>query len=267
MNDRILRCALATVCALPFASLACGGKDKPPDQANANMNAGFAPGQPPPPGYPPPQGGYQQPPPGYPGQPAPGQPGGAPPGPGPAAQQPPPGGGQPAPSGSAPPPGPLGPVVTTDPNQLATLFQQAAAAGAALMQNPGAISGDPVETGIKLAATKSAPGMSPEGQMAKGNLSEGQHISFVVPMQAGKCYTIIGFSPPGGVKNLDLNLLAPPFYNILAGQDTTDDNQPIIGKGNNPMCPITPLPLQYKVDVVARKGAGQAGVQVFSKSK
>jgi hypothetical protein len=89
----------------------------------------------------------------------------------------------------------------------------------------------------------------------------------MVPMQAGKCYALIGFSPPGQIRNVDLNLLAPPFYNILAGQDTTDDNTPIIGKAPNPMCPIVPVPLNYKVDIVARAGAGQVGVQLFSRPK
>jgi hypothetical protein len=103
--------------------------------------------------------------------------------------------------------------------------------------------------------------------MAKGNLAEGGHLEFLVPMQAGKCYTIVGFSPPGQVKNLDLNVLAPPFYNVLSGQDSSDDNTPVVGKGSQPMCPIIPLPVQYKVDILARKGAGNVGVRVYSKTK
>jgi hypothetical protein len=42
---------------------------------------------------------------------------------------------------------------------------------------------------------------------------------------------------------------------------------PVVGKGNGPMCPIIPVPVQYKVDILARKGAGAVGVQVYSKSK
>jgi hypothetical protein len=108
--------------------------------------------------------------------------------------------------------------------------------------------------------------MSPEGQEAIGNLQEGGHLAFTVPMQGGKCYTLIGCSPPGQIKNVDLNLLAPPFYNVLAGQDTSDDNHPIIGNGK-PMCPIVPVALNYKVDIVARTGAGSVAVQLYSKSK
>ena len=139
------------------------------------------------------------------------------------------------------------------------------------MQNPsggaGGLTADPTELGIKVAAARFAPGMQPEGQMAKDNLQQDGHKEMMISMQGGKCYTIIGFSPLGGIKNLDLHLLAPPFYNVQAGQDDSTDNTAVIGRGNNPTCPITPFPLQYKVDLHARNGAGPVGVQVFSKSK
>lgn len=72
---------------------------------------------------------------------------------------------------------------------------------------------------------------------------------------------------PRQIKNVDLNLLAPPFYNFLAGQDTSDDNHPIIGGSGKPMCPIVPMALNYKVDIVARSGSGSVAVQLYSKSK
>jgi hypothetical protein len=123
------------------------------------------------------------------------------------------------------------------------------------------------DAGIKALALNAASGMNAEGQEATGTLQEGGHLSFMVPMQGGKCYTLIGFSPPGQIKNVDLNLLAPPFYNVLAGQDTSDDNAPIIGKAPKPMCPIVPVALNYKVDIVARSGSGSVAVQLYSKSK
>jgi hypothetical protein len=90
----------------------------------------------------------------------------------------------------------------------------------------------------------------------------------MVTLQAGKCYAIVGFSPPiGGVKNLDINMLAPPFYMTLAGQDLTHNNTPTIGASPNPMCPVTPFPLQYKLDVFAQSGSGQVAVQLYSKTK
>jgi hypothetical protein len=86
-------------------------------------------------------------------------------------------------------------------------------------------------------------------------------------MQAGKCYTLVGFSAPGGVKDLDLNLLAPPLYLTLAGQDLTHNNSPSIGSAPNPMCPVIAMPLQYKLDVFARSGSGPVAVQLYSKTK
>jgi hypothetical protein len=64
-----------------------------------------------------------------------------------------------------------------------------------------------------------------------------------------------------------LNLLAPPFYVTLAGQDLTHNNTPAIGGSPNPMCPVIAFPLQYKLDVFARSGGGAVAVQLFSKSK
>ncbi len=151
------------------------------------------------------------------------------------------------------------------------LLAQIMGAGAAIMQNPGGAAGgltaDPTELGIKIAAARFAPGMQPEGQMAKDNLQQDGHKEMMISMQGGKCYTIIGFSPLGAIKNLDLHLLAPPFYNVQAGQDDSQDNTAVIGRGNNPTCPITPFPLQYKVDLHAKSGSGPVGVQLFSKSK
>jgi hypothetical protein len=251
-RDVVRTCVLAALGVACLLPLACGSKDQPANSPTSATASAVGPTAPPsvyagtlsstaaspqPSALPPPQTS---------GQPSPTASGGA----------------QPAPSGST-----MGTVVTTDPNQLAALFGQAAQAGQALLQPPGTVAGDPIEAGIRASAAKNAAGMQPEGQMARGPLQEGGHLTFLVPMQAGKCYTIIGFSPPGQVKNLDLNLLAPPFYTFLAGQDTTDNNTPVVGKGTQPMCPIVPMPVQYKVDIVARSGSGQVGAQVYSKSR
>jgi hypothetical protein len=226
-----------------------------PQQQQGYPQQGYA--QQPQPGYP--QQGAPQQQPGYPAQ-QPGYPA-ATPAPQPAGQPPaatPPG--QPAGAGSAQAGLPASPL---DPN----LWQQIAQAGAAIMQQPGAIPGDPGELGIKALAAQYAPGMQPEGQMAKDTLQQDGHKEMMVTLQGGKCYTIIGFASLGGIKNLDLRLLAPPFYNMVAGQDSEGNNTAIIGKGNSPTCPITPFPLQYKLDIHAKTGGGQIAVQVYSKTK
>ena len=199
-------------------------------------------------GYPPQQQGQypqQQPPPQqYPQQPPP--------------QQPPP-----AASGSAAPAAGGIPGFPIDPALLAQIQQ----AGAAVMAPGAAVGGDMVDLGLKAAAARYAPGMQPEGAMAKDNLAEGAHKEMMITMQGGKCYTIIGFSPLGGIRNVDLHLMSPPFYNVQAGADTSADNTAVIGGGNAPTCPITPFPIQYKLDIQAKQGAGQVGVQVYSKNK
>ena len=173
------------------------------------------------------------------------------------------------PTASAPPPNPLTTILTTDPAQIAAMLAAAASALPAVIQpasQPGA--GDPIEAGIKALAAKQAPGMQPVGGIARGDLTEnGQHVSMMITLEPGKCYAIVGFSPKDGVKDLDLRLLAPPFYTFLAGEDLTDDNVPVIGKAPTPMCPVLPVTIAYKVDISSQKGAGKAGVQLYAKTK
>ncbi len=176
-----------------------------------------------------------------------------------------------APTGTVIPPGPptappLSTVLTTDPNQLQKMFSAAGAAPAAAMA-PGGSIGDPIEGDIKTLAAKQAPGMQPDGPIAKGTLQEGGHLEMMVTLAPGKCYSVIGFSPSGGVTDLDLHLLAPPLYNILSGEDTTDDNMPVIAKTPNPMCPSVAANVPYKVDIFAERGSGAVGVQLFSRAK
>jgi hypothetical protein len=131
----------------------------------------------------------------------------------------------------------------------------------------GGAVGDLTDAGLKAYALRVAPGMQPEGDELKQQLSEGQHAVMMVTLQAGKCYTLVGFSPPGGVQDVDLNLLAPPLYMTLAGQDLTHNNTPAIGASPSPMCPVIAFPMQYKLDVFARKGSGNVAVQLYSKTK
>jgi len=158
----------------------------------------------------------------------------------------------------------LSDILTTDPAKVDQIVKAAASATAAIMAPPG--SSPTVEGGLKATAAKTAPGMTPEGELAQGDLAEGGHLAMMVTLQPGKCYAIVGYSPPGsGVKDLDLRLLAPPFYTMLAGEDVTDDNAPTIGKTPNPMCPVIPVGIPYKVDIASEKGAGKVGVMLYSK--
>jgi hypothetical protein len=262
--------ALGVASVAPLGA-ACGGSNNAPANTAGTGTATMGMGQPPPPGYPgaPPPGYPGAPPPGYanaappPGyaQPAP-QPGYAAPGAAPGYAAPPATG--PAPAASQTPAPPLAP---TDPNSLQGILQGIQNAMQGTMVAGGAIGGDVTDAGLKLHAARVAPGMTAEGDELKQNLTEGQHAVMMMTLQAGKCYAIVGFSPPGAVKDLDLNLLAPPFYMTLAGQDLTHNNTPTIGASPNAMCPVTPFPLQYKLDVLAKSGGGQVAVQLLSKNK
>jgi hypothetical protein len=270
MHDahKVLTAILLGGAALAPFGAGCGGSNPPPSNTAANGSVtvtqpppGYgapgsypAYGQQPPPGYP-----QQQPPPGYPQQ----QPQGYPPAqPQPGyPQQPAPG--QPAPAGSAAP----APLAPTDPSSLQGIIAGLQAAIPGQLAMPGGMTVDPVEAGLKLLAAKDAPGMQPEGQELKQTLNEGQHTVMMLTLQAGKCYSILGFSPLGAVKDLDLNLLAPPLYMTLAGQDMTHNNSPGIGAAPNAICPVVPFPLQYKLDVFARVGSGPIVVQLYSKNK
>jgi hypothetical protein len=167
----------------------------------------------------------------------------------------------------APPPGAPAPTASAspmDPNALAGLLAAAAAAGSAFLGPASAIA-DPAEAGLRLAAAKFAPGMSPDGQVAKGNLAEGSHVGFVANMDPNKCYTIVAFG--AGMTDLDVNLLAPPLYNFLAGQDGMVGPTAVIGAAPKPMCPVLPVSVPWKVDLFAKKGAGQVAAQLYSKPK
>lgn len=163
---------------------------------------------------------------------------------------------QSAPSSSAPAGG--------DPNGIAALLAAAAAAGSAWM-GPGGVTGDPAELGLRAAAAQHAAGMTPEKDIAKGQLAEGQHLGFIVNMDAAHCYAIVAFG--AGVADLDVNLLAPPLYNMLAGSDGMAGPTAVVGGGGKPICPIVPLAVPYKVDLYAKKGGGSVAAQVYSKPK
>jgi hypothetical protein len=165
-------------------------------------------------------------------------------------------------SGSA---SPLATVLTTDGSQQAAIAAAAASAPAPTAQPPG--SSADLEKGLVASAAKAAPGMKPEGDVVAGSLKQGEHLAWTVTMKPGRCYALVGWSPKGEVVDLDLHLLAPPLYMMLAGEDETDDNAPVVGRHPNAMCPVFDVGMPYKVDMTAQKGQGRVAVQLFSKPR
>jgi hypothetical protein len=125
-----------------------------------------------------------------------------------------------------------------------------------------------IDVGIQAQAAKDAPGMSVEGTVNHATLAEGAVFNTLVTLQPGRCYTIIAASAPLQVSTVEVKLLAPPLFNVEAGRSgATDKNPAVLGKGKTATCPLSPIAIPYRVDVVARKGAGRIGVAVYSRAK
>lgn len=160
--------------------------------------------------------------------------------------------------------GPLASVFTTDPNALASLLASAAAASSAFL-TPPAVSPDATEAGLRAAAAQYAPGMQPDGEVAKATLTEGSHASFTANLDASKCYAIVAYG--ANLADLDINLLMPPFFNLLAGQDGMTGTTAVIGASPAFICPLVSLPAPYKIDLFAKKGGGPIAAQLYSRAK
>jgi hypothetical protein len=186
--------------------------------------------------------------PGYPGCPPPGAPGTYPPGT------------YPPPTATAPgtyPPGTYPPPTATAP---------ATAPPTAPPATAPPVAGDPTDLAIKAAGMQWAPGMQPEGARSNVQVIEGKDNSISVQLQGGKCYAIVAVGATGGVLGLDIQVMLP-FITAPAASDTSAVGVAVAGKGANAICPLTPLPVPYTVRVIARRGSGTVGVQVFSKIK
>lgn len=164
---------------------------------------------------------------------------------------------------SAPPQAaPLGAVLITDASVVQKLFDAASASPPATAKAGGASGADPLAKGIRDLAKQQATGMEAEGPLQTGTLKEKQHLHADMTLKPGKCYALVGFST--SIKDLDVHLLLPP--GILSAQDTTDDNKPVVGKAPDALCPSGATPITYKVDIFADQGAGDAALQLYSKT-
>jgi hypothetical protein len=155
------------------------------------------------------------------------------------------------------------PALPLDPSLLNQIKQ----AGEQLMSQGMLALGDPTDVGLKAASVRYAPLMVPEGAPYKDTIATGAHKAFDVTLAGNKCYTIIAFSPPNNIRDVDIHLLVPPFYNMDAGRDDMNDSVAVIGKAPAPICPFTLIPIPYRVDISAKTGQGQVVVQVYSKNK
>lgn len=125
-----------------------------------------------------------------------------------------------------------------------------------------------IDVGIQAQAAKDAPGMSVEGPVGHATLAEGAVFNMLVTLQPGRCYTIIAASAPLQISTVEVKLMAPPLFNVEAGRSAAADKNPaVLGKGKAATCPLAPIAIPYRVDVIARKGGGRVGVAVYSRAK
>lgn len=177
-------------------------------------------------------------------------------------------GGAPLDAGDAGVPSDAGALAVTDAGSSpfftgdAGLVTGAAALGEAALDTA-------IDLAITAAATKAAPKMEKEGQPGRATLKESEHFGMMVNLAPNRCYTIVANSPPGAVEKLELKLFGPaPLLATEAGKSgAADKNTPVIGKGTAALCPVLPIAVPYKVDVVATKGTGRIGVQVYARNK
>lgn len=141
-------------------------------------------------------------------------------------------------------------------------------AGAPNMATAMAAASDAIiDAEVAKIAAKSAQGMALEGQAFRDTLATNGHLNAIITLQPNRCYTIIGYSPKDGITQLDLQLLAPPLFNFATNRAPSPKNEAIIGKGKDALCPVSLVPLPYKIDAIASKGAGRVGVYVYAKNK
>lgn len=180
-------------------------------------------------------------------------------------------------SKSQPPPAqPMMPATTSAPVAPGPYPGQPAQAPQAQPQpQPQPVAVDPVTLAIDTAldvallarADKDAPGMKPEGQPLRVTMKESDLSAMVVTLHPGRCYTIIAMSAPLQVSELEVHLSLLPFNVLALSSSPKDKNPAFIGKGNAPTCPAVPLDVQYRIDVIAKRGAGRVVAQVFSRPK
>lgn len=162
-----------------------------------------------------------------------------------------------------------GPVFFTTPEAGAAQTSDAGAGGAAPIITEGVLD-SAIDLAITTASPKVAPKMDKEGAPGRATLKEGEHFSMVVTLQPNRCYTFVAFSPPGNIGQIDMTLMGVALA-IEAGKSSPPDKTmpglSVMGKGKTPICPVLPVPVPYRVDVVAKKGAGRMGVQAFARAR
>jgi hypothetical protein len=159
---------------------------------------------------------------------------------------------------------PLG-TISGDPRTLENIVTNALAAGAVVLAPLAGGEQKPLEDGIRLRADSQAPGMTPQGALMTARLSAGGHAATLVKLDAGACYTIVGFGGPG-VLAYQINVLtAPPLPPQVLAQSAADAPHPTVGSGAHCLRHPYPLPMQVRIDLHVVQGRGLVAARTYKK--
>lgn len=159
---------------------------------------------------------------------------------------------------------PLG-TIFGDPRTLENIVTGTLAASAVVLAPLAGGENKPLEEGIRLRAGSQAPGMTPQGALMTARLSAGGHAATLVKLDAGACYTIVGFGGPGVVAYQINVLTAPPLPPQVLAQSAADAPHPIVGSGAQCLRHPYPLPMQVRIDLHVVRGQGLVAARAYKK--
>jgi len=110
-----------------------------------------------------------------------------------------------------------------------------------------------VQQQLAALAQAAAPGQAPASPVFGGTFAWRRPYSFFVPMDAGRCYTIVGIGGPG-VVDLDLFLFDPG--NVRVALDRHTNNWPRINY-------CAAFPGNYRIEAKVKRGAGEAALRAY----
>jgi hypothetical protein len=152
---------------------------------------------------------------------------------------------------------------SSTPNALVSPLNAAPANGTAQPLDPtlagaaGAI--------LDKVAGSMAPGMSREGAPMAATFQTGQTMEQVIPLQSGRCYTVVASGPTVTAWDFSLVLIPGPVpvTPVLAQESATGNTAALAGNGNCFRWNF--LPAQARVVVKVTQGGGVAVAQLYGK--
>lgn len=179
----------------------------------------------------------------------------------PTANNPPP---PPPPTYTAPPPTNTAPPPTNT-GAVPPPTNTGGVTGTAQPLDPNAAA---LATGPLAALAKTeAPGMSPDGPVVAGTFQEGQTLEAPFTLQPGKCYTLVaaGAGPTHVEVEMAYTVPIPGIPAPSIGTSTETGPTATIGGKGKCLKPISPIAATAKFVLRAKKGAGLAAAQLYSK--